>query len=129
MNSPNSYFYNSENSNGSSNGSSPMSTSSSPSSLKQNISNLISLSPPKDDKLQVSSQKPRYYVQTFQCSEQNQKVRPPQQLLTPLSEKDNMEFESASNNLFATSQMYSEKEVNENSSHWYWSSSDDEDED
>jgi len=104
------------------------------SSSKQNLSDMIYLSPPKDDKLQLSSQKTRYYVQTFHSHKQNQQIKQMQphkphhqHLLTPLSENDNMEYETTSNNIINTSQMYSKEEVNENSSHWYWSSSDDED--
>jgi len=84
-------------------------------------------------------QRPRYYIQTFHNIEpkyQQTQAKPPsqphqpQQLLTPLSERDNMDYETTTTNtnVFMNNQMYSEEEVNENSSHWYWSSdSDDED--
>ncbi|ORX75248.1 hypothetical protein BCR32DRAFT_296997 [Anaeromyces robustus] len=94
---------------------------------KTNIpSNPMSLSiyssPPKEGK----SQRPRYYVQTFHDQETNNQNK---QILTPLSEKDSMECDNVTNAIFPPSQMSSSLEVNENSSHWYWSSSDDEDDD
>lgn len=108
-------------------------------SKKSNNTMTVSIysSPPKETvKPQLPTQRPRYYIQTFHNQElkrqhqhQHQHVHvKPQQLLTPLSEKDNMDYENTSNNVFTTNPMYSEEEVNENSSHWYWSSdSDDED--
>jgi len=95
------------------------SSTSSSSTCSSNSDMSICSSPSKDSKL---SQKPRYYIQTFN---NNKQYKP--QLLTPISEKDNMEYENSS--IFSNSHMYSEEEVNENSSFWYWSSSDDEEDD
>ncbi|ORX33466.1 hypothetical protein BCR36DRAFT_412126 [Piromyces finnis] len=83
-------------------------------------------SPPKESKSPVS-QRPRYYIQTFHDNENAFQTKPTQ-LLSPLSEKDNMEYENTSN-VFTINQVFSEEEVNENSNRWYWSSSDDEDDD
>lgn len=99
---------------------------------KPNQSMTIYSSPPKEAyKLPSTTtqlQRPRYYVQTFHSQNINRNKRQEnQQLMTPLSEKDHMEYENTSNIIYNTSQKYSE-EVNENSNHWYWSSdSDDED--
>jgi len=109
---------------------SPMSTSS---VMRTNLPNQpmglsIYSSPPKDSKSPVL-QRPRYYIQTFHEKESAMQTKTSQQLLSPMSEKDNMEYENTSNHIFTVNHLFSEEEVNENSSRWYWSSSDDEDDD
>ncbi|OUM59554.1 hypothetical protein PIROE2DRAFT_14888 [Piromyces sp. E2] len=108
----------------------PMSTVKTNVPSQQQLGLSIYSSPPKDAKSPMT-QRPRYYVQTFHNKESVNQTKSTQQpqLLSPLSGKDNMEFENTSNNIFTVNQMFSEEEVNENSSRWYWSSSDDEDDD
>jgi len=110
----------------SSNGSISDLTSISDDNTNQQMPLSIYSSPPKESNKLITTQKrPRYYIQTFHNQDINKQTQE-KQVLTPLSEKDNMEYENVSNNVNSTSRMYSEE--NENSSHWYWSSdSDDED--
>ena len=110
----------------SSNGSISDLTSTNDSSTNQQVTLSIYSSPPKESSKLITTQKrPRYYIQTFHNQDISKQTQE-KQVLTPLSEKDNMEYENGSNNVNKSSRMYSEG--NENSSHWYWSSdSDDED--
>jgi len=110
---------------------SPMSTTSTVRTNlpSQQIGLSVYSSPPKDSKSPVL-QRPRYLIQTFHENEKNGQEKSTQsQLLSPISGKDNMEYENTSNHIFTVNQMFSEEEVNVNSSRWYWSSSDDEDDD
>jgi len=93
--------------------------------MTQHMNVSIYSSPPKDERLQKS-----HYIKTMAEKENIIHTKTAQQqLLSPLSEKDNMEYENTCNHVFTVNPIFSEEEMNENSSHWYWSSSDDEDDD